>query len=569
MVAKEPLRANFGAYLAALLALGRGRVAIAGFLVAAGSLLEGIGIVLLVPLLGLVFGGATPAPAWLRPFAGGEQLALLLAIYAGLLALRAVIVWQRDLMLYRLALETVDAWRNRMVEAVAGARWRKVQELRQSRLEFAITSEVGRLELGSDQLLRGAEAAIQLMLLTALAFFLAPKLAAIALLGGLAAAPLLVPLFRASRRHGEALSEEGEARHHLLGEFMAGMKLAKAQDAEARYAAQQRMLSVRLRERALAYLNAQLRGHNLFQLCAGLAAAGLLLVGLTVVRTEPAVLSALLVLLARITAPAQKLIQGGQALAVMLPAVGRLLSLERELGGSTLAAPAEAGDVPAGSAALAFKGLAYRPPGREQPALVAASGSIAAGEFVALVGPSGSGKTTLADILLGLVEPDAGWIELDGERLVDEAGRAALRRQVGYVPQEPFLFDATIRENLRWASETASEDELWRALDLAEAGEFVRSLPEGLETQTGTRGTRLSGGERQRLCLARALLGTPRLLILDEPTSALDPEVEARLGETLSHLRGSITVLMIAHRLPAGLVPDQTWRIEAGRLDLA
>ena len=275
-------RRQFADYIASLLALGRARLAAMSALVATGSLLEGVGILLLVPLLGLVFAGSEAANSgmltrfidgWLGGYSRNEQLVGLVAIFVLLLVLRAVAVWQRDLRLAGLSYELVDSWRARMVRAVAGASWRRLQELRHSQLEFALTSEVGRLSVGSDQLLRGSMAALQLLVQITLALYLSPLLCLLALAVGLLGVPVLVPLFRASHRHGEALSADGAKRQNTFSEFLAGMKLAKAHDAEARYAAEYIALSTAMRRRALQFFNAQMRSHNAFQLISGLSAA--------------------------------------------------------------------------------------------------------------------------------------------------------------------------------------------------------------------------------------------------------------------------------------------------------
>ena len=569
-------RRQFGDYLVSLLAIGRARLAGLAGLVMLGTLVEGFGIVLLVPLIALVF-AAPGAPAGgaletaTRSLLGGlprdTQLLALVGVFAVLLVVRAGVVWQRDLRLFALSIELVDAWRARLVRAVAGASWRRLQEQRHSRLEFAVTNEVGRLSLGSDRLLRGLAAALQLTVQVALAVYLSPLLSLIALGVVALGAPLLVPLLRASHRHGAELSGEGLKRQNTFSEFLAGMKLAKAYDAEARYAAEHNAVSHTIRARSLAFLDAQLRGHNAFQLAAGMAAAVLLVLGLTVVETTPAVLSALLVLLARLVGPAQQLAMGAQSVMTMLPAVGSLTELETALGaGAPATAAALAAEAPQGPAAIAFSGLTYHAPGRAEPVLRGIDGAIGAGEFAALLGASGSGKTTLADILLGLVEPDAGELRLDGAVVATAADRARLRRQIAYVPQEPFLFDQSIRDNLAWAAPGASEEDLWQALRQAEADLFVRALPQGVDTGVGNRGARLSGGERQRICLARALLARPRLLILDEATNALDREVEDRLWQTLGRLRGGLTVLTITHRLPPDLPIDRRFELADGVL---
>ena len=186
-----------------------------------------------------------------------------------------------------------------------------------------------------------------------------------------------------------------------------------------------------------------------------------------------------------------------------------------------------------------------------------------AGRTTAVVGPSGAGKTTRVDVLLGLLEPTNGTVTIDGADLAGSA--AAWRGQVAYVPQEPFLFDATVAENLRWARADATDTELWEALAQAAAHGFVRARG-GLDSQVGDRGAQLSGGERQRLALARALLRRPELLVLDEPTSNLDEASERAVGRALANLAGGCTIVLVTHRAATAAWADQVVTLEGGRI---
>lgn len=170
------------------------------------------------------------------------------------------------------------------------------------------------------------------------------------------------------------------------------------------------------------------------------------------------------------------------------------------------------------------------------------------GQTLALVGATGSGKSTLLNLLSRFYEPTAGEILLDG-RPISEISKEWLRDNSGFVTQEPFLFNTTIRENLTLAKHEASDEELWEVLEAANAAEFIRALPAGLDTKAGERGIRFSGGEKQRLSIARALLKNPPLLLLDEATSALDNTTEKLVQEALDRLRENRTSFVIAHRL--------------------
>jgi ATP-binding cassette subfamily C protein len=201
----------------------------------------------------------------------------------------------------------------------------------------------------------------------------------------------------------------------------------------------------------------------------------------------------------------------------------------------------------------------------ERPILVAADLFIPAGEVTAVVGPSGAGKTTIADLALGLVRPQSGEVFLDDVPMA-EIDVAKWRRRVGYVPQEMLLLHEDVMMNVTLGDPALSRADVEEALAAAGASDFVRELPQGLETPLGERGARLSGGQRQRIAIARALVHRPSLLILDEATASLDPTSEAGIYDTVRSLRGRTTILAISHQPGLLQVADRVYRLSNGRV---
>ncbi len=220
--------------------------------------------------------------------------------------------------------------------------------------------------------------------------------------------------------------------------------------------------------------------------------------------------------------------------------------------------PTQAG----GPAALAVRAASFAYVGDD--VLHDVSFDVSAGQTVALVGPTGSGKSTLAGLLARLVDPDRGQVTLDG---VDIAKLPAgvLAQSLALVPQTTFIFDDSVRGNVTLGAEFESA-EVWQALTLAQADRFVAALPDGLDTRVGERGTSLSGGQRQRLALARALIRSPRLLILDDATSSVDASVEGAILQGIRTTSSSATVVVIAYRRATIALADEVIYLEQGRV---
>ncbi|MBQ1500575.1 MAG: ATP-binding cassette domain-containing protein [Sphingomonas sp.] len=232
-----------------------------------------------------------------------------------------------------------------------------------------------------------------------------------------------------------------------------------------------------------------------------------------------------------------------------------------------IAAPASPAPLPQPpQGALAFDRVTFRYPTRpDSAALTDFSLDVRPGETVAVVGPSGAGKSTLFQLLQRFYDPDAGEVRVDGVP-VRAADPADIRARMAMVPQETVIFGASARDNLRYGAWDATDDQIWAAAGAANAADFLRDLPQGLDTFLGEGGARLSGGQRQRVAIARALLRDAPILLLDEATSALDAESERLVQDALERLMANRTTLVIAHRLATVRAAGRIIVMDEGRI---
>ena len=215
---------------------------------------------------------------------------------------------------------------------------------------------------------------------------------------------------------------------------------------------------------------------------------------------------------------------------------------------------------------LVIDKVSFKYPATANLAINELSLDVKPGSSIAIVGPSGAGKTTLVDLILGIFPPSDGKIEISGYGPLDAIAR--FPGSMSYVPQEVFISNGTIRENVSLGYPFSSEDEgeILLALKKAQLLDFVNSLPEGLNTKVGENGANLSGGQRQRLGIARALFTRPKFLVLDEATSALDSEAEKMVSESIQNLKGEVTLILIAHRLSTVRNADLVVYLENGKM---
>jgi ATP-binding cassette, subfamily B, bacterial HlyB/CyaB len=383
-------------------------------------------------------------------------------------------------------------------------------------------------------------------------------LAVIVALGALSLA--ITPLLRRRINEQFLLGARNQA---FLTEHVAAMETVKALQMEPQAAAQfGRNLADYLRA---SFATRQLS--NAYSVLAGALeqtlSVAVLGAGAWLVMTEPGFTIGMLVAFqmfaSRLAQPALRLAglwQEFQQAAIAVQRLGDLMDAPAELYAT------RAGHRAGGAADIEVEHVAYRYRDDQPPVLSDFSLRVAAGACIALTGPSGSGKSTLARLLLGFYQPQAGSIRIDGR---DTRSLAAneLRLHFGVVPQETRLFSGSIQDNVSAAQPHASFAEITQACRQAEIHDFISALPQGYRTQVGENGVGLSGGQKQRIAIARALLKRPGILIFDEATASLDRETAEAFARTVSRLRGSATVLFIAHHVPEGLAADAVARLAA------
>ncbi|ESW85758.1 ABC transporter ATP-binding protein [Mesorhizobium sp. LSJC285A00] len=577
MSASQILRFSFyrdvAGFGAAMARIGGRRTFTALLFLILGSLTEGISILLLVPLLHLVgrpeqnFAVRLPDRDWVRWLApdGTLQLTTVLCLLVGLVALQAAFNRYKSVYMARLLLDFINRLRMNLFESIGKARWGIFARMRSSDLDHALTGDIDRVQSAAFSLLMLVQIAVLLAGYLVVSLFISPVMTAFAIVVGIVTFLALQPFRARASAFGRVLTSNRQEQYRTVSEFLGGIKVAKSLNVEATYYAQLRATLEKMKADNINYVRNSTVGTALFQVASVIGLSLFIYVALVRFNLSLAEIVVLLLVFMRIAPRFMDMQMQAQQVLINLPAYASMRDMQARFDAESEPANRESDAKLSLDVGLNIRNVSFAYEAGGKPVVSDVTFGLPAGKVTALIGPSGSGKSTLADMLLGLLEPSEGKILADGVE-IGAANRRRWRDQVAYVPQDVFLLHDTIAANLRLAAPQASDAELWTALRAAHGADFVERLELRLDTVVGDRGVRLSGGERQRIALARALLRKPSLLILDEATSALDWQNQSLIAKSIDGLRGSMTILTIAHRPSMIAFADWVVAVENGRI---
>ncbi len=538
------------------------------------GLTQGVGVVMLIPLLGLIGLNGAGEPSGLTRKIGrifewfrlDLTLVTVLCLYVGIVAVYAGITQYQSVLNTEIVQRFTKAIQDRLYRALCRAQWRCLIGTKSSQITQALTSDAQRVGFATQQLLQLSGIFIVACVHVWVALMISIPMTLFALACVSVFLLLLHPLNRRAHSAGETLRDGMTKLYGEVSEHLGAMKLARSHGLDSIHEENFRVITKGVADQMVLFSRINSTPRMIYEIGAAVVLAGFFYVAVEIFQIAPESLLIIVFLFARLLPKFSSIQQCAQRITNALPSFQALLDMERTF----MENSEPAASYPAKNLVLEnyirLSNVCFRyTKSIGAWAVKDVSIVLPARKITAFVGHSGAGKSTLADLILGLFAPESGEIFIDGQPLKG-ARIHPWRQSIGYVPQETFLFNDTIRANLLWAMPRATEKELWDALELAAARDFVSRQPKGMDTPVGERGTRLSGGERQQIALARALLRRPTFLLLDEATSSVDSEGERRIQKAVNKLRGELTMLIIAHRSATIRMADSVITLSAGEV---
>lgn len=543
------------------------------------SFLDGIGIYLIIPLLGVIGlfeSGVDGIPLVATLFQVIESwsielnLPMVLGLYVIIIGGQALLQRRQALLSSSLLQGFIRTLRMEIYEGLLLSKWEFFLKKRRSDFSHVMSNELARVNQGTYLFIQLLTSILFTVLQIGLAFWLSPVLTLVVLVSG-----LLLGLFgrrfvKSSKQIGEQTTELSKYYFAGISDHFNGIKDIKSNRLEHFHIGWFKRLTTQMENNFIQLGKVSSMSQFIYRLSSVVLIAGFVYFAIEVLRTPAEQLLVVVLIFSRLWPRFIGIQSNMEQMVSNFPAFKAIRQLEKEC---RTAQELDSRNASLKQAAfylqegITCRDVNYRYDDTSSVyALRDISIHIPANRMTAIVGKSGAGKSTLVDMVMGMIQPEQGEVLADGVSLRNEKQLLSLRSSIGYVAQDPFLFHESIRDNMKLVAPDASDEELWEALRFSASENFVRSLPQGLDTVIGDRGIRLSGGERQRIVLARTILKRPAILVLDEATSALDSENERLIQNALEQLKGKMTIIIIAHRLSTIRNADQVIVMEQGQV---
>ncbi len=508
------------------------------------SVLSGVGIVMLIPLLNMLEIGDNRLPDWFMTLGYPLQVGLLLVGYVLLVTVKTLLSRSLNIRENAFIEETGMALREKLYTVLSGASWESLTARKDADVVNLFTSQCGQVSYGIAEVIHFLASIVSAAVQLGIALMMSLPVTALVCVMGACMLAIFMPLRKKSREYGDEMIRLSREFYSELQNQLASVKEVRAYGVEREHAALFESISTAFKTARMKYVRQSSVPGVVYSLAAAVMIALVYLVCTLGLKVETDRLVVLVYVFARLW-PVFSGFQGRiQSINSCVPAYEKLIEAMREMQPETDVA--ETDEDFSRWREIRFDNVHFAYRNSDEETLRGVSFSLERGEKLALLGRNGAGKTTAVNLLLGFLLPRSGAILVDRKPL-EAACIRAWRTRVGYVPQDPLILNASVRENLTRFHPNATEDELIAALRKAMAWGFVSRLPDGLDTVLGDRGVRLSGGERQRIVLARVLLGRPSLIVLDEATSALDYESETAFHDAIASFGKDAAVVLIAH----------------------
>ncbi|MEH7299510.1 ABC transporter ATP-binding protein [Neobacillus drentensis] len=540
------------------------------------GLLEGVGILFLIPMISMskivdIEGGNMPFLGifdFLKDIPNNFGMPLILGIYVLLVISQNIL--QRQITVRNTIIQH-SFFRHLRVETydkLLHSNWDFFVKRRKSDLINILTTEIATASAGTYSFLQFISAFIITLIQIGLAFILSTKITIFVLISGLALILLSRNYLKKSISLGSRSLESGKEYLAGITDQINGIKDIKSNTLEESRLNWFKDVTLRMQHEQVDYSRLSTKSQLYYKAASAIFIAIFILVAINLYHAQGGQLVLVIVIFSRLWPRVAGIQSSMEKMAMRIPSYKAVIDLQVECTNAREFQKDKTQKIKPIQIkqGIECQNVTFRYNiSLDTYALHDINLYIPSNQMTAVVGRSGAGKSTLIDLLMGLNKPENGTVLLDGTPLSSE-NLLSLRSVISYVPQEPFLFNESIRENLLIVQPNANEEQIWEALEFSSAGDFVKKLPYGLDTVIGDRGIRLSGGERQRLVLARAILRSPSILVLDEATSSLDAENEAKIQEALERLKGRMTIIVIAHRLSTIKNADQVIVLEQGEI---